>query len=99
MAYMECAEPNCDYTIGDPDPAKVAARMDFHMGDKHMNHSTAQITELLNEVYEPAGVHIWLTRVHKSGPLAGHRPADLIAAGRADEVRAAAASLSGQIAT
>jgi hypothetical protein len=58
-----------------------------------------KIRRALSEVYLPEGVEIWMTHEHKAGPLAGHRPIDLIAAGRAGEVFAVAEGLSGQIAT
>ncbi len=56
---------------------------------------TAQIETLLSEVYEPKDVQIWLAATHKSGPLQGKVPNDLIVSGHADEVLAAAERLVG----
>lgn len=56
---------------------------------------TAQIEALLSEVYEPEGVRIWLAATHKSGPLEGQVPNELIASGHADIVLAEAERLVG----
>jgi hypothetical protein len=56
-----------------------------------ISHTTDRITAVLDEVYEPEGVRIWL---HSHQPRFGlQRAVDLIAAGRGDEVLLAAQSL------
>jgi hypothetical protein len=54
-----------------------------------------KIRELLGEVYLPEGVDIWLAATHKSGPLQGRCPNELIAAGKSGLVLAEAERLAG----
>lgn len=48
-------------------------------------------------VYKPEGVHIWMTAKHKQ--FGGLTVDEMVAAGRKEEVLAAAEALTGQVAT
>jgi hypothetical protein len=55
------------------------------------------LRRVLADVYKPEGVRIWLTTKHRQ--FGGLTVDEMIAAGRKEEVLAAAESLAGQIAT
>ena len=55
------------------------------------------LMRVLAEVYKPEGVHIWMTAKHQQ--FGGLTVDEMIAAGRKEEVLAAAEGLTGQVAT
>ena len=58
-------------------------------------HVEARIRELLNEVYLPEGVDIWLTTPHRR--FGGETAIDLIRSGRGDEVLGEVERLTGGV--
>lgn len=57
------------------------------MSDAIRDQAKSHIEALLSELYEPEGVHIWMTSPHRW--FAGRTAIDLISEGRSNEVLAA----------